>query len=206
MVECEKATVLSYTKAKGLHNDGVNPPLLEQLHKDESIQNHETVHVRENGTEVCVALTLSAILSPQHIVTGVSAIVRDITQQKELERLRQELVSTVSHELRTPITSIREGISQVLDGIHGSINDDQREFLDIALREIDRLRRIINDLLEVGYDIVAVTRAATVEVQVFDLSGRLVRTLYDGGGLSGHYDQQTLPGLAWDGLRLRGSR
>ena len=64
----------------------------------------------------------------------------------------------------------------------------------------------INDVMEVGYDIVAVTRAAAVEVQVFDLSGRLVRNLYKGGGLSGHYDQQTLPGLAWDGRDRAGER
>ena len=57
----------------------------------------------------------------------------------------------------------------------------------------------INDQLGLSYDIVAVTRAAKVQVQVFDLSGRLVRTLYEGADLSGRYDQTTRPGLSWDG-------
>ena len=57
----------------------------------------------------------------------------------------------------------------------------------------------INDRLELSYDIVAVTRAAEVQVQVFDLTGRLVRTLYRGEDLSGRYDSSVRSGLVWDG-------
>jgi len=64
----------------------------------------------------------------------------------------------------------------------------------------------INDVMRIGYDIVAVTRAADVQVRVFDLSGRLVRKLYGGAGLSGHYDQSVLPELAWDGHDTAGQR
>ena len=64
----------------------------------------------------------------------------------------------------------------------------------------------INDLLSVTYDILAVTRGVAVRVEVMDLSGRLVRTLYRGRDLSGHYDQTTSPGLDWDGLDAVGGR
>jgi hypothetical protein len=73
-----------------------------------------------------------------------------VTRQKEAERLKTEFISTVSHELRTPITCIRESISQVMDGIKGEINPGQKEFLGIATDEIDRLIRIINDLLDIS--------------------------------------------------------
>jgi len=69
---------------------------------------------------------------------------------QELDKLKTEFISTVSHELRTPLTSIREGVSQVLEGILGGISDKQREFLSMSLEDIDRLGRIINDLLDIS--------------------------------------------------------
>ncbi len=69
---------------------------------------------------------------------------------RKLDQLKSDFLSTVSHELRTPLTSIREGVSQVLEGILGETTEDQREFLSIALEDIDRLRRIINNLLDVS--------------------------------------------------------
>jgi two-component system, OmpR family, phosphate regulon sensor histidine kinase PhoR len=81
---------------------------------------------------------------------GTTILLRDITQEKELDRLKTEFISTVSHELRTPLTTIRETVSQVLDGILGTTTDQQREFLSICLDDIDRLTRIINDLLDIS--------------------------------------------------------
>ena len=57
----------------------------------------------------------------------------------------------------------------------------------------------INDTVGIGYDILAVTRPTDVEVKVFDLTGRLVRVLYSGTDLSGHYDARTVSELSWDG-------
>ena len=59
----------------------------------------------------------------------------------------------------------------------------------------------INDDATIGYDILAVTRPTSVAVHVFDLSGRLVRPLYSGADLSGHYDH-----LSWDGRDADGNR
>lgn len=59
----------------------------------------------------------------------------------------------------------------------------------------------VNDIATIGYDILAVTRPTAVEVRVFDLSGRLVKPLYAGAELSGHYDH-----LAWDGRDANGNR
>lgn len=76
--------------------------------------------------------------------------IRDISERKQLEQLKDEFVSTVSHELRTPMTVIREGVSQILDGLHGDTTPAQRQFLNHALSNIDRLRRIIDDLLDIS--------------------------------------------------------
>jgi len=75
---------------------------------------------------------------------------RDIEEHKRLQQLKEEFVSTVSHELRTPMTIIREGVSQVIEGLRGDVTPDQHRALSIALTGIDRLGRIINELLDVS--------------------------------------------------------
>ncbi len=80
----------------------------------------------------------------------LNAFIRDITERKRLQRLKDEFVRTVSHELRTPLTTIKEGINQILEGILGDITEGQQRFLNIVLNDINRLNRIINDLLDLS--------------------------------------------------------
>lgn len=71
----------------------------------------------------------------------------------ELERLnnlKSDFVSIVSHELRTPLTSIYGYVSLVSDGETGPITGQQMEFLSIAKVEIERLTRLINDILDIS--------------------------------------------------------
>lgn len=67
---------------------------------------------------------------------------------QRLNRARVEFTSIVSHEIRTPLNSIKEGIAIVLDGIDGPITKDQGETLGIAKSNVDRLTRLINNVLD----------------------------------------------------------
>jgi signal transduction histidine kinase len=67
---------------------------------------------------------------------------------EEALRVKSDFTSMVSHELRTPLTAIKEGISIVLDGSAGAINAEQKEFLEIAKNNVDRLARLINEVLD----------------------------------------------------------
>jgi len=85
----------------------------------------------------------------------LQATVRDITERKRVEgafieamRIKSDFTSTVSHELRTPLTAIKEGIAIVLDGTAGVLNAEQKDFLSLAKRNVDRLARLINDVLD----------------------------------------------------------
>lgn len=75
---------------------------------------------------------------------------RDITREKEVERMKDEFVSIVSHELRTPMTSLSGSLSLVLDGTVGEINEDQKDLLEIAKNNTTRLIRLINDILDIS--------------------------------------------------------
>ena len=71
-----------------------------------------------------------------------------VEEVEGLYKIKSEFTSIVSHELRTPLTAIKEGIELVLDGSAGRINNEQKEFLGIAKRNVDRLARLINYVLD----------------------------------------------------------
>ncbi|MEZ4416936.1 MAG: ATP-binding protein [Gemmatimonadota bacterium] len=66
----------------------------------------------------------------------------------ELETFKANLIATTSHELRTPLAIIREYVALVRDGVPGPINDTQKDCLESALRNCDRLAALINDTLD----------------------------------------------------------
>lgn len=79
----------------------------------------------------------------------VVLVFHDITELRRLEKIRKDFVANVSHELRTPLTSIKGYVEALLDGA----KDDpvaSKNFLDIILKQSDRLNLIIEDLLELS--------------------------------------------------------
>ena len=78
------------------------------------------------------------------------ALLRDITQRKELDRMKTEFILNVSHELRTPLTIIRETVAQLLDGLLGETTEEQQAMFRPCMADIDRLARIINSLLDIS--------------------------------------------------------
>ena len=79
----------------------------------------------------------------------VLAIVRDITERKRIERLKDEFISTVSHEIRTPLTSIRGSLGLIKGGVTGDLTEKTSEILDIAYHNTERLLLLVNDLLDI---------------------------------------------------------
>lgn len=85
------------------------------------------------------------------VVSGTNetlSIVRDITDRKRVERLKDEFISVVSHELRTPMTSISGSLTMMAAGVAGELPPQAKAMIDIAHRNSERLVRLINDLLD----------------------------------------------------------
>lgn len=81
---------------------------------------------------------------------GRGHILRDITRNREIDRMKSSLISTVSHELRTPLAAIKGYVTTLLaeDVMWDSLT--QREFLEIISNESDRLSKLVNDLLDMS--------------------------------------------------------
>src|ERR671933_208325 len=78
---------------------------------------------------------------------GGLLIVRDVTQQRELERMKREFISIISHEIRTPLSSIRGSLGLVAAGVLDDDPETAKEMLGIANNNIERLVRLVNDVL-----------------------------------------------------------
>ena len=93
---------------------------------------------------------VAPVRDPGGALVGHIVQYRDVTHEVEVEHLKSEFVSVVSHELRTPMTSIKTSLALLLAGAAGTLDPAAREMLEIALRNADRLIRLVNDLLDLS--------------------------------------------------------
>lgn len=70
-------------------------------------------------------------------------------QLREQDHMRNEFIITVSHELRTPLTIFKNILSNILDGLMGKLKPKQRQSLETAHKEVDRLANIISNFLDI---------------------------------------------------------
>lgn len=135
-------------------------------------------------------LTLQGRVAPILDVRGEQlghiSLLRNVTRERQIDRLKSEFISTAAHELRTPLTSIL-GFTEILrDLAHaGNFDPDQkREFLDIIHDKAETLAQLIDELLDLGR--IESGRGIQLEHQEFDLGELLTRIARQHGDM----DQQ----------------
>jgi two-component system phosphate regulon sensor histidine kinase PhoR len=96
-----------------------------------------------------IAASVAPLTGPTGAREGCVAVLSDVTELRRLEGLRREFVANVSHELRTPVAAVRAAVETLQDG---AIEDPKfaKEFVAIIERHADRLRRLVEDLLELS--------------------------------------------------------
>lgn len=109
----------------------------------------EVVSLNDETKRVLQAST-AVIENEDGQTVGMVSVLSDVTKQKQFEELKTKFVANVSHELRTPLVAIQKSLSVVISKELGEVTPDQQKFLDIAHRNIDRLSRLINDLLDIS--------------------------------------------------------
>ena len=107
----------------------------------------EVEGLHKNGKKFPIDLAVSEIeVNGQKLYTG---LVRDITERKAMDKMKNEFISTVSHELRTPLTSIRGSLGLITGGAVGTLPEQANEMLKIASNNTERLLLLINDILDI---------------------------------------------------------
>lgn len=108
----------------------------------------ETSFTSEDAT--CFQTIAQQVSLPLKSATLYQEIIETNAKLERLERLKSEFISIVSHELRTPLTSIKNSLDILMSGRCGEITPASEKFLAMAMRNVQRLSGIINDLLDLS--------------------------------------------------------
>jgi PAS domain S-box-containing protein len=109
-------------------------------------QHAERIMRTRDGREIPVEMTAGLAGSGEGIFFSV--FVHDISERKEVERLKDEFVGTVSHELRTPLTAISASLAMLADGMAGELPPGAAGLVNVANASSERLVRLIGDVLD----------------------------------------------------------
>src|SRR3989344_4973987 len=105
----------------------------------------QEIQIRENLT-----LEVSAVpVGEKKETLGTLLVLRDITREKTIERMKTEFVSLAAHQLRTPLSAIKWTLRMLLDGDAGSLGKEQEDLLSKTYEANERMITLINDLLNV---------------------------------------------------------
>jgi PAS domain S-box-containing protein len=116
--------------------------------KGEAIITPDILLTDSRGNQITIQTIKAPLKDDEGQVTHLIGIARDITERKELEKMKDQFISAVTHELQTPLVSIKAYIDYPLTGKMGPLSDQLKSNLEIVKRNTDRLLELTGDLLD----------------------------------------------------------
>ena len=139
--------VLHHSHGDGTPYSKSTSPILQALRRCEPIRMRDEIFWRKDGTAIPVEYSVNPLLD-DGCISGMVVAFQDVSERRRLEKMKDEFISTVSHELRTPLTSLRASLGLVQSGSLDKRPEKQRQMIDIAIGNCDRLIRLVNDILD----------------------------------------------------------
>ncbi len=133
--------------ADGSIHSPSNCAILKALERGEAVRIRDDVFWRADNTSFPVEYAANPILDDGKI-SGMVVSFQDVAEQRRLDRMKDEFISTVSHELRTPLTSLRASLGLIASGSLEKRPEKQKQMIEVALANSDRLIRLVNDILD----------------------------------------------------------
>lgn len=112
------------------------------------------------------------------------AVIRDISERREVERMKNEFVATVGHELRTPLTSIAGSLGLIEGGATGDLPPKAARLVEIAHSNATRLVRLVNDILDI--ETIEAGRMR-FDIRALELAPLLERAAQQSAGFAAEY-------------------
>lgn len=147
----EEQELLERTFQDITHPDDLQPSLeLSQqvLNRERRTYQLEKRYIHQQGHWVWASLNVSLVRNDTNQPLYFISQIQDIGDRREVERIKDEFISIVSHELRTPLTAIRGSLGILETGVLSQEPDTARRMLRVAIRNSDRLVRLVNDILD----------------------------------------------------------
>jgi PAS domain S-box-containing protein len=122
--------------------------LLHQARQGNSRRPRELQWLARDGSRRSIEWTTTTLTDGLGEITFIIMTGVDITERRRLDRMKDEFISTVSHELRTPLTSLRAALGLIGGGVLESKPEKEKQMMDVALGNCERLVRLVNDILD----------------------------------------------------------
>jgi PAS domain S-box-containing protein len=139
--------VIHHSHADGTPYSKSTSPILQALRRCESIRMRDEVFWRQDGSSIPVEYSANPLMDDGRI-SGMVVAFQDVSERRRLEKMKDEFISTVSHELRTPLTSLRASLGLISSGSLDKRPEKQRQMIEMAIGNSDRLIRLVNDILD----------------------------------------------------------
>ena len=139
--------LIHHSHADGTPYSRGTSPILQALRRSEPIRMRDEVFWRRNGSAIQVEYSANPLMEEGR-VSGMVVAFQDVSERRRLERMKDEFISTVSHELRTPLTSLRASLGLIQSGSLDKRPEKQRQMVEMAIGNCDRLTRLVNDILD----------------------------------------------------------
>jgi len=143
----EMQQTIRHSQPDGAPYSKSTSPILQAVRRSEAIRIRNEIFFRKDGTAIPVEYSANPLMEDDAI-SGMVVAFRDVSERRRLERMKDEFTSTVSHELRTPLTSLRASLGLVASGSLDQRPEKQRQMIEMALGNCDRLIRLVNDILD----------------------------------------------------------
>ncbi len=121
---------------------------ISSAYKSEDESSQKIFMVRSGHEDFYFNVIVTAVKDNNAKLSGLIALFQNVTQLKQLEKIRTDFIATISHEFKTPLTSIMMGTDVLADEGMGVLNEEQKQFVQAIREDGERLAKLVNDLLE----------------------------------------------------------
>jgi PAS domain S-box-containing protein len=139
--------IIRHGHVNGAQYSRITSPILQGMRRRETVRMRDEVFWRRDGAQIPVEYTASPLIEDGQLA-GMVVAFQDVSERRRLDKMKDEFISTVSHELKTPLTSLRASLGLISSGTLDRRPEKQRQMIEMAIGNCDRLVRLVNDILD----------------------------------------------------------
>jgi two-component system sensor histidine kinase ResE len=146
----------------------------QQFNQVVTLEREQLIEVTLQGRSWVVVMTP---LYNQSLIRGAVAVLRDMTEERRMDKLRKDFVANVSHELKTPI-SMLQGYSEAIVDDMAETEEEKKELAGIILDESRRMSRLVNELLDLARLEAGHMKLYKSWINIYDYASRILRKFH----------------------------